>query len=467
MPSGALCARNACAGGIDVAISCSWPAPRSGSGWRVAVRERPAVEAALHDAVQLAGREVVAEQIAAVVGRVELAAVGLPVEADGVAQPRREDLALAAVGPEAQHRRAARVLLDADVAARADRDVQPAVGAEAHRARPVVAAAGQPGDDALERARDACARRRRSARARRVGLADVEPAVVEVDAVRAVQPLEERPRRRRSGRRRRRRARAARPCPRAARSPARSPAGVTRSARTFGSSAKTPIARPVGHAERVPTCSGVGGSAGRAEEHVRDRHVHREALGQELAGAEGGDGQEARPPRSPARSTSPSDAEHRRPPRASGQKSEHPRGDPPCPVDLGLPTGHLYALFGHPLPRERRPPRGAAHPKRRPRPGDLRAPTRGSRAACSRSTSSRNKVRVEKVRVQKRHLKPGRKGMRTGGIVEQEGFVDASNVMLVDPSRSAPGRVKVETRDGKRVRVFSKSGTAVAEPASR
>ena len=79
----------------------------------------------------------------------------------------------------------------------------------------------------------------------------------------------------------------------------------------------------------------------------------------------------------------------------------------------------------------------------------------------------KNKVRVEKVRIQKRHLKPGRKGMRTGGIVEQEGFVDASNVMLVDASRSAPGRVKIETRGGKRVRVFSKSGTAVAEPASR
>lgn len=78
----------------------------------------------------------------------------------------------------------------------------------------------------------------------------------------------------------------------------------------------------------------------------------------------------------------------------------------------------------------------------------------------------RGKVRVEKVRVQKRHLKPGRKGMRSGGIVEQEGYVDASNVMLVDPASHTASRVRIETRDGHRVRVFAKSGNPVpAGPA--
>ena len=43
--------------------------------------------------------------------------------------------------------------------------------------------------------------------------------------------------------------------------------------------------------------------------------------------------------------------------------------------------------------------------------------------------AQRGKVRVEKVRMQKRHLKAGRKGARTGGIIDQEGYVDASNVM--------------------------------------
>ena len=70
----------------------------------------------------------------------------------------------------------------------------------------------------------------------------------------------------------------------------------------------------------------------------------------------------------------------------------------------------------------------------------------------------KGRLRVEKVRIQKRHLKAGRKGSRTGGIIEQEGFIDASNVMLVDPQDNRPSRVRVEERDGKRIRVFVKSG---------
>jgi large subunit ribosomal protein L24 len=75
----------------------------------------------------------------------------------------------------------------------------------------------------------------------------------------------------------------------------------------------------------------------------------------------------------------------------------------------------------------------------------------------------KGRLRVEKVRIQKRHLKAGRKGARTGGIVEQEGFIDASNVMLVDPKDSRPSRVRVEEREGKKVRVFAKSGDPVPE----
>jgi len=73
------------------------------------------------------------------------------------------------------------------------------------------------------------------------------------------------------------------------------------------------------------------------------------------------------------------------------------------------------------------------------------------------------RVRVEKVRVHKRHLKPGRAAAKTGGIVEQEGYVAASNVMLVDPSTNQPSRVRVEERDGRRVRVFAKSGQPLPE----
>lgn len=79
----------------------------------------------------------------------------------------------------------------------------------------------------------------------------------------------------------------------------------------------------------------------------------------------------------------------------------------------------------------------------------------------------KGRVRVEGVRLQKRHLKPGRAGAREGGIVETEGFVDVSNVMLVHPQDSKPSRVRVEERNGKRVRVFARGGEDVPDPAAR
>lgn len=89
---------------------------------------------------------------------------------------------------------------------------------------------------------------------------------------------------------------------------------------------------------------------------------------------------------------------------------------------------------------------------------------RGKRGRVLAVDPRQGRVRVEKVRVQKRHLKPGRRGARGGGIVEQEGFIDASNVMLVDPKDNKPSRVRIEVRDGLRVRVFIRSGETVPEP---
>lgn len=74
------------------------------------------------------------------------------------------------------------------------------------------------------------------------------------------------------------------------------------------------------------------------------------------------------------------------------------------------------------------------------------------------------RVRVEGVRVQKKHLKPQRSRKTPGGgIIEREGFIHVSNVMLVDPKTGKPARVRFEVRDGRKVRVFKKSGEAVAE----
>jgi large subunit ribosomal protein L24 len=79
----------------------------------------------------------------------------------------------------------------------------------------------------------------------------------------------------------------------------------------------------------------------------------------------------------------------------------------------------------------------------------------------------RGRVRVERVRVQKRHMKPGRGPNRSGGIVEQEGFVDASNVMLVDAKAGKPSRVRVKVEGGTSRRVFAKSGAEVPEASGR
>ena len=91
---------------------------------------------------------------------------------------------------------------------------------------------------------------------------------------------------------------------------------------------------------------------------------------------------------------------------------------------------------------------------------------RGKQGRVIAVNRERGTVRVEKVRMQKRHLKPGRKALRTGGILEQEAYVDISNVMLVDPDTKAPSRTRIEVDGDVRRRVFSKSGKAAPEPAN-
>ena len=104
------------------------------------------------------------------------------------------------------------------------------------------------------------------------------------------------------------------------------------------------------------------------------------------------------------------------------------------------------------------------------RKGDLveviQGADRGKQGRVLAIDSEASRVRVEKVRIQKRHLKPGRAGAQQGGVVEDEGFIALSNVMVVNPSDSKPSRVRIELRDGERVRVFSRGGEPVPDPAA-
>ena len=66
-----------------------------------------------------------------------------------------------------------------------------------------------------------------------------------------------------------------------------------------------------------------------------------------------------------------------------------------------------------------------------------------------------NTVTVEGVRIQKKHQK-ARKANETSKIVEQNGPIDASNVMVVCPVCGKATRVKHNVVDGKKVRVCGK-----------
>ena len=76
------------------------------------------------------------------------------------------------------------------------------------------------------------------------------------------------------------------------------------------------------------------------------------------------------------------------------------------------------------------------------------------------------RVYVEGVNIVKRHIKPRtlrdtQRAQELGGIVEMEGPIHVSNVMLVDPSSGEPTRVGMKREDGKRVRIAKKSGKEI------
>jgi large subunit ribosomal protein L24 len=73
------------------------------------------------------------------------------------------------------------------------------------------------------------------------------------------------------------------------------------------------------------------------------------------------------------------------------------------------------------------------------------------------------KIKVEGGMIVKRHRKAVPQMGVEGGIIEQEAWVDVSNVALIDPETGKPTRVKFEIQDGKKVRI-AKSGKVVADP---
>lgn len=86
-----------------------------------------------------------------------------------------------------------------------------------------------------------------------------------------------------------------------------------------------------------------------------------------------------------------------------------------------------------------------------------RQPYRGKVIAVDAKSG---KVKVEGAMIVKRHRKAVPQMNIEGGIREQEAWVDVSNVSLIDPETGKPTRVKIEVRDGKKVRI-AKSGKEI------
>jgi large subunit ribosomal protein L24 len=115
-------------------------------------------------------------------------------------------------------------------------------------------------------------------------------------------------------------------------------------------------------------------------------------------------------------------------------------------------------------------PRAApARPRRRSlriRSGDqvkvLAGKDSGKTGRVLRVEPAKERVYVEGLNMVKRHMRPQQvrdtqKGQTVGGVIEREGPIHVSNVMLLDP-KGKPTRVGVEREDGTRFRVAKSTG---------
>ena len=89
---------------------------------------------------------------------------------------------------------------------------------------------------------------------------------------------------------------------------------------------------------------------------------------------------------------------------------------------------------------------------------------RGKIGRVLRVFPAKDRVIVEHVNMVKRHTRPNpTKGVQ-GGIVEKEGSIHVSNLMVIDPSTGKPTRIGHKfLADGKKVRVSRKSGEMIGK----
>jgi len=87
---------------------------------------------------------------------------------------------------------------------------------------------------------------------------------------------------------------------------------------------------------------------------------------------------------------------------------------------------------------------------------------KGKTGRILRVDTAREKVFVEGLNIQKRHQRsrPNVPG-DVGGVIEREGPIHVSNVMLLDPKSGEPTRVGISRENGQRTRIARRSGAAI------
>src|SRR3984885_5056813 len=85
---------------------------------------------------------------------------------------------------------------------------------------------------------------------------------------------------------------------------------------------------------------------------------------------------------------------------------------------------------------------------------------RGKTGKVLRVEPKKSRLYVEGLNIIKRHQRPVQTagGTTPGGVIEREGPIHVSNVMLMDPKDNKPTRVGIKIEDGKRLRVSKRSG---------
>ena len=94
---------------------------------------------------------------------------------------------------------------------------------------------------------------------------------------------------------------------------------------------------------------------------------------------------------------------------------------------------------------------------------------RGKQGRVLRVEPSKNRVYVEGLNMAKHHVRPQASSRNSplpgiegqlGGVIDKEGPIHISNVMLLDP-KGQPTRVRIQRESGQRKRIAARTGASI------